>query len=311
MIKEKTVFVFGAGLSSDYEFPTGSRLRDEICRLITWDSGQRILPEQIKRLTQELNVLPETLKRIRLELGRGGFDTIDDFIEQRSEQSRKIAKYLIAMAISGYENPNAFDLRSSDNCFYRFLFNKMKQDATIENFKDNKVAFVTFNYDRSFEFFLSEALSNYFENIQEENVDNIMREIEIVHVHGMLGQMRWQSSSPRDYRPTFAQLTIAAQGIVNFNEIDQDYSEYKKARELIRKADNVIFVGFGFHKLNLSRLVGENCLEGKKRILATRGGNIDDVKVKEIDRITGGKLNSGHMKTLKAVPFAKEYLTWL
>lgn len=50
MIKEKTVFVFGAGLSSDYGFPTGKSLRDDIVQYINWNIGNLDLPTQIKRL---------------------------------------------------------------------------------------------------------------------------------------------------------------------------------------------------------------------------------------------------------------------
>ena len=189
----------------------------------------------------------------------------------------------------------------------------MVQNTIIpENFAENPVSFVTFNYDRSFEFFLWRTLLKHYEDIQEQEANIIINKLKIIHVHGQLGKLPWQNPTPRHYLPRVDQLNLGlgANGIENFNDVKSDYSGYKNARNEIREAKNVYFVGFGFHTLNLSRLIEENCLDGNKTILAT-ALDIDGRRIKEIDQLTGGKLNSGNMKPVNAVQFAKEYLVGL
>ena len=313
MIKEKTVFIFGAGLSSDYYFPTGSRLRDQITDLLKFDNSSPNLPQQIKVL-RSIGFNTNQVIEFREQLEDGGFDTIDEFLEARkNETMRSLGKVAIAMALIRHENPSLLSKnRASDDCFYRFLFKRMAQNTTKETFTDNLVSFVTFNYDRSFEFFLWRALCNYYEGIQEQEANNIMNKLKVIHVHGKLGDLPWQNPTSRHYIPMIDQLNLglAANGIVNFNDVDGSYSGYKEARNEIREAKNINFIGFGFHTLNLSRIIEENCLDGNKTILTTALG-IDSRRIKEIDKLTDGKLNSGNMKQVNSVQFAKEYLIGL
>lgn len=315
MIKEKTVFIFGAGLSSDYHFPTDHQLRDKIIQdleLIEMSDHSKMATKRIE-LLERMSFSQEELIKFKEGLQRGCFDTIDQFLETRKDpRTIAIGKAAIAMALLSYESKAAFDTGFSNTCFYRFLFQKMVEGTSKETFKDNEVTIVTYNYDRSFEFFLWNTLRNHYEGIKEGEVDNIMKEIKIIHIHGMVGQMHWQDPNFVNYgnEVNYENLILAKNGIVIFNEIDGAHNKYKEAHRAILEAENVVFVGFGFDLLNLSRLIEGGCLEGRSNILATAVG-INDGKINKIARLTGGKLSSGNMIRKEAVPFANEYLTWL
>lgn len=308
MIKEKTVFVFGAGLSSDYKFPTGAQLRDEIASVCDTVTGGSKVAENLKILNMDFT--KEDLTNFRRQLMNGVFDTIDEFLEARKHPIyRALGKATIAIALIRHENPYVFQGRSSTNSFYNFLFKKMVNEATKENFSQNAVSFVTYNYDRSFEYFLSNSLLNRYEDIQDSEVDHIMSQMKIIHVHGSLGNMRWHGYNEREYDTTIDQnnVKIASEGIVNFNEVDGNYVGYKDARKELHEAKNVVFVGFGFHPLNLSRLAEGDCLLGKKRIIATSLGLTSE----EISKIFTIAKRYVPTHDENAISFAKNRLTWL
>lgn len=104
MIKNKTVFVFGAGLSSDYGFPTGQRLRDDIVEYINWNRSNSDLPARIKLLVK-MGFDEDTIIRARETIRGGCFDTIDQFMETRPE-FRPLTKALIASIIIQHEHPD-------------------------------------------------------------------------------------------------------------------------------------------------------------------------------------------------------------
>lgn len=320
MIKEKTVFVFGAGLSSDYGFPRGHILRDKIIELLRWEPSNPDLPQQIKIL-KRLNYNLDQIKEFTERLQEGGFDTIDEFLEARPDSvTLQLGKVGIAMALIMHENHRTlFGIsgKFSGNCFYRFLFSKMAMNSSPENFAENSVSFITYNYDRSFEHFLWTTLRRRYK-LSIEEADEIIKKIKIVHVHGMLGQMRWESNNARAYEQLLDELSllIASKEIVSFNEVEADFKQYQESHRLLNAAENVIFVGFGFHHRNLTRLIEDVNLTNKKRIFATSQG-LDNQKLKEIEKITEGRLSSGNvlssgnMFPMNAVQFAQSHLNWL
>ena len=81
-------------------------------------------------------------------LSGAGKVTIDAFLEHR-DNFVEIGKAAIAACLIKYERAEMFD---ASRCWYPYLFNKM--NTTFDEFSENRLAFVTFNYDRSLEAFL-------------------------------------------------------------------------------------------------------------------------------------------------------------
>lgn len=70
---------------------------------------------------------------------------------------------------------------------------------TLEDFAKNKVAFVTFNYDRCVEHFFFTSLKNSFGRSDEETAA-VAKRIGVVHLHGRLGHLPWQETkNPIDF----------------------------------------------------------------------------------------------------------------
>jgi hypothetical protein len=80
--------------------------------------------------------------------------SVDAFLEHRLAL-QKIGKAVIAYRIGTCELPARIDPKK--NCM-RIILDKMMENFSPYIFKDNRVSFITFNYDRTLEFFLHSAL---------------------------------------------------------------------------------------------------------------------------------------------------------
>ena len=146
---------------------------------------------------------------------------------------------------------------STETNWMRYVIKKMMAPS-LEKFADNNVAFFTFNYDRSLEQFLSTSLMNAY-GASESEVGAVLRKMTIVHLHGQLGYLPWQSSD--DVRrfsividPTA--LVVCERCIKLYHEDMSDaLPKFEKAKEWLGDATaNVYFMGVGFDNQNMERL---------------------------------------------------------
>jgi len=120
------------------------------------------------------------------------------------------------------------------------------------------LAVVTFNYDRSFEHYFFTALKQSYDKTDAE-VRQKLSAAPIIHVHGSLGLLPWQSDSESARvvgygHETPTDVLSAKESIKVLHEADDGSLEFQQARKLIAGADRVFFFGFGFHPTNLWRL---------------------------------------------------------
>ena len=259
MIKTPTVFVLGAGASKPFGFPLGFELRDSVIAMM---EGLKRRPGdflELARVTQDHSLA------FSRALKGSAQNSVDAFLEHRSEfmdiGKKAIAFRLIlcetAVALYRDDNPNTNWLR--------YLLNKMRGYA-FKEFAENRVAFITFNYDRSLEYFLGRALADSYDKNDQE-IAEMMEKIPIVHLHGRLGYLPWQKrENARPYYdltnssfadvPTTEVLDMCAREIKVMHEgIDtEDDPEFKRAKSLLTEAQRVYFMGVGFNSLNLQRL---------------------------------------------------------
>tara|TARA_Y100000310_G_C20471832_1_gene710445 strand:- start:143 stop:922 length:780 start_codon:yes stop_codon:yes gene_type:complete len=210
--------------------------------------------------------------------------TIDEYISL-NPQFNRLAKFVISMALIPNENEVVFDGRNPTSSWYHSLFNVMLDGTHWENFS-NDVYFVTFNYDRSLEYFFFRSLKNTYTKLGVDELYKIMQNLKIVHVHGKLGSLMWEGKTDlREYKSNINQdnLFKASSSIVTINESDENTPEYTQARELIGNSRKVIFLGFDFHDFNIQRLNATNCLNDKK-ILGT-AMDISSRRMEEIVKI--------------------------
>lgn len=248
MIKVPTVFVLGAGASQPFGFPAAVTLVDRIIENLNDD----------KKCAEIFNAIPgataNDVYRFKDQLFKSSKFSVDAFLEHRPEFI-EIGKYAIAQVLIRSEIDNS--LFSNGN-WYRYLYNKL--NTSFEDFGKNEVSVITFNYDRSFEHFLFTALKNSYGE-SDDNCTEVLNKIKIIHVHGQLGCLPWQSKTKsRKYsyngRYTDSELDIAASEIRIIHEdidIDND-PPFRNAQDLLSKATRVYFLGFGYDKTNISRL---------------------------------------------------------
>lgn len=253
MITKPTVLVLGAGVSIPYGYPSGIGLVKDIFTNIT-SNGWREIYSICEVDYKEMDVL-------KSELYLSQKPSIDSFLEHRPE-FLKSGKTAIAISLLSKENPdifNGFDIRNQG--IYHFLYNSLA--TSWEEFNKNKLTIVTFNYDRSLEFFLFSALKHSYKRSDAE-IAELIHSIPIVHVHGSLGPLPWQAAGGIDFYPLFGgthnndhigkRIKTAVDKIVIVSEAQPNNQEFELAINYIKEAERIYFLGFGYYRANLERL---------------------------------------------------------
>jgi hypothetical protein len=279
MIKTKTLFILGAGASKPFGYPTGAELRDLI---IGQKERRSILSALNVHGDDDMKPFERHQDSFIDEFRKSSVYSIDSFLEHRPE-FMAIGKINIAAYIIRHEHDA--HLRVTQNNWYMYLFDRLNR--SIDKINEKKISFITFNYDRSLEQFLFEAVKSRFgpDNI---NAIEIMKSIPIVHLYGQLDLLQWQGREGSVYNADKKYINRLRSAPINIKLISSERdngnpsvsAEFNKAHELIRESEQVFMLGFGFDETNLDRLHVE-LMAGKR--LCTTGVGIDVVKKRWID----------------------------
>lgn len=251
MITTPTVLILGAGASVEYEFPSGHDLKWLII-----DSLRKVKPQH-ESIFHSLGSSSQAAHDLSREFQSSGVPSIDAFLEHRSSFV-EVGKIAIAFRLCRFEKRETLFTAKSDGCgLYQYLGEAL--NTTFDHFEENQLSVLTYNYDRSLETYLFTSLLNKYGKSEEAVADKV-KKLPIVHLHGQLGPLPWQNSSgSREYAPSekIEDLAISAKGIRVIHEdvdVKTDQS-FRHAHELIAIAQRVIFLGFGYHKTNLDRIL--------------------------------------------------------
>jgi hypothetical protein len=164
----------------------------------------------------------------------------------------EVGKISIACALLPREKEHLLFEQREGN-WYEYLFNKL--NARFEELSQNALAVITFNYDRSLEHYLLTALRNSYGKTQEECAEAV-RSISLVHVYGQLGDLPPLTGRGIEYDSivTPAMLREASKGIKIIRENLSDALRFEKLHRVIREAERICFIGFGYDGTNLERL---------------------------------------------------------
>lgn len=246
MITQETTFVLGAGASAPYNFPSGHALFRQV--VDTFSSSNN---DKISHL-QSLGYQKADIQTFARALQGSGKQSVDAFLEHRTDLLL-IGKAAIAACLIPYEIEARF--YQSQAHWYAWLFAALNSDP--KNFAENKVRFVTFNYDRSLEHYLFTSLSNSY-NLDETSAAKLVSSIPIAHVHGNLGNLPWQgdANNSRAYDGHLSPQTIrlARDSIRVIHEGRPDDPSLQTAQKYVQESKRLVFVGFGYHPGNLERL---------------------------------------------------------
>lgn len=242
MINKKTVLILGAGASVHVGYPLGRQLVDNIC-------GQSII-----ELTNDItDVWDEAeVKDYISRLSRAGFYSIDAFLETVPEQA-SLGKYLLAREIKRHEIiKNLFSPK--DPGWYQYLFNCLLDNNNYSGFESSQLSIITFNYDRSLETYLHEALVARFQ-LNPEEAHDILSRIPIIHVHGSLGKYPSVPYQIDCSTKDLLEISKEIQIIHEVKDLENGFcnKEFEEAFKLLSKTERVFFLGFGFHPDNIRR----------------------------------------------------------
>jgi len=266
MITKATVFILGAGVSMPYGFPSGSQLVQEIIGSTAGIHFEDNEPGLLNKgeITQILHTVfgEAHTEEFGKALHYSQRYSIDAFLERRPEYT-EIGKWAIALFILRKEIfSNLFSFENQDKGCYRYLFDKL--DTDWSSLADNRVSFITFNYDRSLEQFLFTAFQKTYGKNDNECAE-LLKQIPIIHMHGSLGKLPWQIKDGLFYGASiesYAAKSSVANAAANYaskqiNIIPEGQTssdEIGLALRLLSSAVRIYFLGFSYHATNLGRL---------------------------------------------------------
>ncbi|MBK7877787.1 MAG: hypothetical protein IPJ77_19065 [Planctomycetes bacterium] len=244
MLKHHTAIVLGAGASYPYGFSLGSELKDRIVENLRKDEWFRETLSASGHTKSEMDTLAS-----RLDTSPQA--SIDAFLD-RAREFVDLGRKCITLQIAAEER-DVFRRQvrpvSKDRgpCWYGELFRSYGNKP--EHFRPDRLLVVTFNYDRSLEWFFRTRLIADF-GLKEQEARSIVSSLGIIHVHGWLGDL------PFGEVPNAPQLTEVAKGIRIISDAESDeHPAFRNSRHFILgKAEVVAFLGFGFHADNVRRL---------------------------------------------------------
>ena len=259
MITNNVVLVLGAGASKPYGFPVGNELVHEALY-----PGARAHIE-IHNLDSQLGkvgVTAQDLERFRTELEASLSPSIDAFLETRQD-FEDLGKKMIAFLLMHRENPERLFQKERDpenrETWYGYLF-RLMYTPDWNDFGKNKLNIITFNYDRSLEYCLLRVLAATYRLERDACIEIMEKHIPIVHLHGTLGDLYGTGEDVREYeaKTSSENLMKAVRKIQIVHEVDSGESQFGKAHEILKDAEHVLFLGFGYHHENVLRLNLEN-----------------------------------------------------
>jgi len=213
------------------------------------------------------------------KLKYSGCQSIDFFLEKRTDQEKMIGKRIIAALLILKENPKSMHNRELGGDWYGYLFNKLAGGHKAEDFNKNNLQIVTFNYDRSLEYYL---LESFIKTFGEGENDSKIIEIAILkikglgihHVHGRLGELLTSKGNKdfKDYSPDLSKIETGAKNIKIVSDTEGVDPPIKK---ITSTCSRVHFLGFGFDRRNIDKL---------DFFLRAEGESNPDKNVKESDR---------------------------
>lgn len=281
----KYTFILGAGASVDFGFPTGP---DFVTKILNCYTKENLEIENSTYLGpdsayyQDFGTLTDDYVNISYGysfklLNELGFDekevfsftnrlteskvnSIDSFLESsRNRDLLELGKAILAILILSYERASVVHFHK--NNWLKYFWNRCK-DEILGNDPNVKIEVISFNYDRLFEHYLYTAIESYTGNTENE-IEAILDRFRIFHVHGSIGSLPFQSNEKSvSYGQEFLDV-ISLKEIVNNIALlgEADSKSRSKSSAILATYFNLFsttfFLGFGFHKENLERLIAK------------------------------------------------------
>lgn len=293
MFNPRTVFIIGAGASCELGLPSGDGLMAEILRALDTSNErhgfknnriQRALMSRVERdhgwnWTGPMQKYQALAHKITQALPHAR--SIDTYLDSQKEDGDTVllGKLAIAECILRAEkgsylatgtDPSGKKLGDS---WYRPLGRILTaghQASDLSQLFAN-VSFVVFNYDRCLELYLLKMVMEYF-NVDEASALGALSTATVIHVYGQVGTI-WRGRGAQNFVPFGGgrdddiDLAEVASGIRTYTE-SIDSVSIERIRLLVKEAQTLVFMGFGFIAQNMT-LLGPPVGSNATRIMAT------------------------------------------
>jgi hypothetical protein len=275
--------VIGAGASAPYGLPLGGGLRTNILDRYRDAAGRT--PHLMNTTTFVQSYMDLFVNALRYS----GLQSVDAFLERRPE-FMEIGKSIMGIELLHAELHER--LWQAENNWLTYLYGHMIGNS-LEEFANNKVAFVTFNYDRCIEHFFFVSLKNSFGRPVEETA-RIAEKVQVVHLHGRLGYLPWQKSESKiefgDNQIDVRKMKIVNQEIKVVHEdhtLDGRDADFNQAHIMLLSARRVYLMGFGFGQRNVQRLKLDVLTP---HVFAGTAYGLTERELKECRELCGGRV---------------------
>jgi hypothetical protein len=314
LIDKRTVFVLGAGASCPYGYPSGEQLRKQIC--LDLRGRYQKYAEKNNISGHQIGEVGDFIEKFE----RSNNPSIDLFITlNKNTNLVKTGKYIISHEIFCSERRSCFGEKSKiqkekitltnylsheekfvhsgyfqGDDWYSYLFRRLTANLTkpdiLPDFSNDKISFITFNYDRSLEYFLYDSMINSFTEIQEDEVVKCLKQLKIIHIYGQIALLKWQDSNNSiEYHLSINEdlLQKTAPNIKTIYE-QENSPKLEEARQLLAKAERIFFLGFGDAQENMAVLGLPGIIPNRCRVYGTSFG-AEEKEIRDIrNRIVSG-----------------------
>jgi len=307
VLRDRTLFVVGAGASCEFNLPLGWQLRDQIRRVLkSPPSNERTatgaISAAISLYAKQVKIDEMYMHERRHQIAEALplAPSIDSYIESHQHDPHKafLGKLAIAACLLDAErsSPLFVDPRKSTPIDFESLswiadgngarpwlsklFQILVEGVKLENVSTmfDNVYFVCFNYDRCIQQYLRHALARYF-GLSLDDAGVIVERMHIVHPYGFLGQIGTIGTSPMLFGGDDSVLgSWGAPALIQVANRINTYSEYIEDKEIVRAnrklmaaAETTAFLGFAFHPQNV-RLLHSLKPDDVRRVFATVRG---------------------------------------
>ena len=268
MITKPTVLILGAGASMNYGFPSGLQLKALICKAIKERADIFNDLRTVEGDEHSMNYVDDFYHNLLLSSEL----SVDAFLEHNPGYfdigRRAIANVLLRKErhVELFDKwiDKWLDPENQDKHWYQLLFSKL--NAPFEDFEKNDLTIITFNYDRSLEYFLWESMKARYSDQDIGSALQKLRSISVIHVYGKLGGLPVYDNDPTVCYDLFERVRQwpgfvhdASQSIFTVHQAEEMEEVITKAQESLLRAARIYFLGFGYDKINMERLFIRDC----------------------------------------------------
>ncbi len=314
MIERPIALVLGAGASKPYNFPTARELLTDVRYALTGLAFRQRL--------YGAGYSEAQVRDLAKLLAASHVGSLDGLLELPVHTGLVgVGKAAIAASLLQHELPQKLLPDAAKDDWYEHLFRRMLDKApTLDAFLQNRVAFVTFNYDRSLEHFLLTTLCSTYGATPAEIAAAVSRNrLNIVHVYGSLGALpdltTGPMSMPYGVDPNLGGILLkyAADSIHIAGEPGAQ-AGIDAAQSALMSCERICFLGFGYRPENVDRLElnttlrkGASVFGSAYQSLPGERGDIKRMFGAAGHKITLAKSEAGALDALRRLPVLSSF----